>query len=145
MPDYTKAITPIDNCQIDYFYQYPESGFMLQEGVVHEVSIVAGDVTGNERTIKFNVILVDTIPPVFQIDTILFNSVAQYQNEHRTWHLYNWITASGDTLQSPNGFGFWGYYTMWEVAHLTEPCEPTSMRFVPWDSIPEDHPLYLVR
>ena len=142
LPDYTKAITVSDNCRVDYFYQFPESGFVISSGMVTEVSIVAGDDTGNERTIKFNVMLVDTIPPVFEVDTILFNSLSHYQHEYRTWHLYNWITAEGDTLQSPNGFGFWGYYTAHEVMNIEDPkCHPPQMTFVLRDSLPDGHPL----
>lgn len=143
LPDYTKVITVSDNCEVTYFYQFPESGFTLNIGAVTEVAIVAGDATGNERTIKFNVVLIDTIPPIFQVDTVLFNSLSQYQNEYKTWHLYNWITLQGDTLQSPNGFGFWGYYRNREALALASgaTCIPERSIFIPLEELPDDHPL----
>lgn len=142
LPDYTEAITVSDNCNIDYFYQYPESGAVITAGVVTEVSIVAGDVSGNEKTIHFNVLLVDTIPPEFHVDTILFNSLSQYQNEYRTWHLYNWVTSKGDTLKSPNAFGFWGYYTATELLSIQDPkCHPPTSTFVAYEDLPDGHPL----
>jgi len=142
LPDYTEVISVSDNCGISYFYQFPESGSVLQLGDVTEVSIVAGDISGNERTIKFNVFLVDTIPPEFHVDTVLFNSLSQYQNEYQTWHLYNWITANGDTLQSPEGFGFWGYYTATEIMNIDDPkCSPPISTFVAFEDLPDGHPL----
>ncbi len=142
LPDYSDVITAVDNCELTYYYQYPESGQVLGAGSVTEVSVVAGDATGNEHTIKFNVLVVDTIPPVFLIDTILFNSLSHFQNQYRTWHLYNWITSQGDTLSSPEGFGFWGYYTGRDVMYIGDPkCHPPEMTFIPYDSLPDDHPL----
>lgn len=110
LPDYTKIIEPIDNCAISYFYQHPDSGFELQEGVVTEVSIVAGDATGNERTIQFNVVVIDTVPPWFRIDSTMFQNLTDYQDERRTWHLTRFIHPNGDTTLNPDGFGLWGYY-----------------------------------
>lgn len=104
LPDYTKVITPIDNCDIRAFYQVPNSGFTLTEGVVTEVSIVAIDGTGNQRTVKFNVILVDTIAPTFLIDSVLLDGLSHYQNDIRTWCFYYFITARGDTLLTPEGW-----------------------------------------
>ena len=114
LPDYTKIITPHDNCAVDYFYQQPDSGFELQEGVVTEVSIVTGDATGNERTIKFKVMLIDTIVPWFEVDTVLFKNLTDYQDETRTWHFTRFIHPNGDTTLTPEGFGLWGYYTRTE-------------------------------
>ncbi len=105
LPDFTQAITPIDNCDIRSFYQQPNSGTSLVEGVVTEVRIVAIDGTGNSRTIKFNVILIDTIAPIFEIDSVLLDATSQYQNERRTWHLWRFITARGDTLLTDEGWG----------------------------------------
>ena len=104
LPDFTKAITPIDNCDIRSFYQQPNSGTLLVEGVVTEVRIVAIDGTGNSRTVKFNVILIDTIAPTFEIDSILLDATSHYQNEVRTWHLWQFITARGDTLLTDEGW-----------------------------------------
>jgi len=145
LPDYTKVVTPTDNCEVSYFYQYPMSGSVLNVGTVTEVSIVAGDPTGNERTIKFSVVVVDTIPPSFVIDTVLLNSLSHYQDEIRTFHFVRWITARGDTLVNPSGFGFWGYYTNYDVLTL-DVAKGTFMgsTFVPWNEVSPDHPLYLV-
>jgi len=142
LPDYTSVVEAVDNCEVEYFYQYPESGTVLTVGTVTEVRMVAGDASGNERTLRFNVVVVDTLPPVFNVDTVLLNSLGQYQNEYRTWHLYNWVTARGDTLQDPEGFGLWGYYTARSAASITVPtCSAERMRWVPYDSLPPGHPL----
>jgi len=143
LPDYSSAIVPTDNCDVTYFYQFPASGALLLVGDVTEVSVVAGDASGNEHTIRFNVMLVDTIPPSFMVDTLLFNSLAHYQNETRTFHLTNWIGANGDTLQSPSDFGFWGYYTAKDVANIDiAKGSFASNTFVPWYEVDKDHPLY---
>ena len=143
LPDYSSAIVPTDNCDVTYFYQFPASGALLLVGDVTEVSVVAGDATGNEHTIRFNVMLVDTIPPSFMVDTLLFNSLAHYQNEVRSFHLTNWIGTNGDTLQSPEGFGFWGYYTAKDVANIdVAKGSFASNTFVPWYEMDKDHPLY---
>jgi len=143
LPDYSSAIVPTDNCDVTYFYQFPASGALLLVGDVTEVSVVAGDATGNEHTIRFNVMLVDTIPPSFMVDTLLFNSLAHYQNEVRSFHLTNWIGTNGDTLQSPEGFGFWGYYTAKDVANIdVAKGSFASNTFVPWYEVDKDHPLY---
>ncbi len=140
--DYTQAIRVTDNCRVAYFYQWPESGTVIGPDSITTVSIVAGDGTGNESTIRFNILVIDTLPPVFEIDTVLFNSLSHYQNEYQRWHLHNWVTATGDTLDSPEGFGLWGYYTAREVMNIEKPkCHPVSMSFVSYDSLPEGHPL----
>lgn len=72
LPDYLTRVTASDNCVLAHLIQIPEAGTILtSENVVTDVQIRATDNTGNHTSINFNVILIDTIPPVLTVDTTL--------------------------------------------------------------------------
>jgi hypothetical protein len=55
-----------DNCKIASIIQYPAAGKILNaDSMIINVIIRATDVSGNSAYINFNVMLIDTIPPVF--------------------------------------------------------------------------------
>jgi hypothetical protein len=70
LPDYLTKVTATDNCVLASLIQIPEGGSILTN-MVNQVEIRATDNTGNHTSINFNVILIDTIPPVITVDTTL--------------------------------------------------------------------------
>lgn len=104
LPDYFQDIVVSDNCCLDYFIQTPPSGQKLIPGEDMTVTIEAGDCYGNTRSMSFDVVIIDTIPPSFHYDSTLFLPTGMYQNNIRTYHFYTVIdSASIDSL---------GNYTM---------------------------------
>lgn len=93
LPDYTQAITVRDNCQVASFFQVPVSGTLIEGGEDVQVTITAIDWMGNERTMMFDVIGIDTISPTFHYDSVLFIPSGMYQNEFRTYHFYTLINS----------------------------------------------------
>lgn len=72
LPDYLTKVTATDNCVLASLIQIPEAGTILStNNIVNDVQIRATDNTGNHTSINFNVILIDTIPPVITVDTTL--------------------------------------------------------------------------
>lgn len=67
LPDYLPMVTATDNCSLASLTQIPEGGTVLTEQI-SGVEIRATDNTGNHTSINFNVILIDTIPPVITVD-----------------------------------------------------------------------------
>lgn len=72
LPNYLTKVTATDNCVLAHLIQIPEAGTILTAAMpVTDVQIRATDNTGNHTSINFNVILIDTIPPVITVDTTL--------------------------------------------------------------------------
>lgn len=67
LPDYLTKVTATDNCNLASLIQIPEGGSILTN-IVNEIEIMATDNTGNHTSINFNVILIDTIPPIITVD-----------------------------------------------------------------------------
>jgi hypothetical protein len=90
LPDYTKKVRVTDNCRIDTIFQIPGVGYILD--AVNQrvnVTITARDAFGNESYMMFEVIAVDTIPPIIEPDSSMLTSYKTYQNNlmkiyHRT-------------------------------------------------------------
>lgn len=69
LPDYLPWVTATDNCALASLIQIPEPGTVLtSDNAVTPVEIRATDNTGNHTSVKFNVILIDTIPPIITVD-----------------------------------------------------------------------------
>ena len=67
LPNYLTKVTATDNCNLASLIQIPEGGSILTN-IVNEIEIRATDNTGNHTSINFNVILIDTIPPIITVD-----------------------------------------------------------------------------
>lgn len=65
--DYTGMVVASDNCDVPIINQYPPPGDTILVTTVVEIS--ATDVTGNSRTMTFDVVLIDTIAPTIQMDS----------------------------------------------------------------------------
>lgn len=73
LPDYTPKVHATDNCVLVSILQTPAPGFLLNSAqMIQNVVIKATDKSGNSSQINFNVILLDTIPPVITVDTSLY-------------------------------------------------------------------------
>lgn len=94
LPDYSKAITVRDNCCVRHIYQTPMSGQKLVPGEDITVRLQAMDCYGNKKSMQFDVVLIDTIPPTFFYDSTLFFPAGMYQNENRTYLLYFTVDSS---------------------------------------------------
>jgi len=72
LPDYTPRVTVSDNCRVVSLVQTPAPGFLLTADTpIANVVIKATDTGGNSTQINFNVMLIDTIPPVMTVDSTL--------------------------------------------------------------------------
>ena len=72
LPDYLTKVTATDNCSLASLIQIPQAGTVLTASqTVTDVEVRATDSHGNHTSINFNVILIDTIPPVITVDTTL--------------------------------------------------------------------------
>ena len=66
LPDYTTIVPVSDNCEVVSYTQTPNAGTLLTTtNPSVTVNLVVTDVQGNVSTANFDVILLDTIPPVF--------------------------------------------------------------------------------
>jgi hypothetical protein len=75
LPDYTPKVTATDNCNLASLIQTPAPGFLLgPEHMIANVVIKATDSSGNSSQVGFDVILVDTIPPVITADNTLLTA-----------------------------------------------------------------------
>lgn len=93
LPDYSQAVEVRDNCCVAGFTQDPPSGMMLAPGNEIIVTLTAMDCYGNSRSMTFDVVTVDTIPPTFHYDSTQFIPSGMYQNEMRTWKFYTVIDS----------------------------------------------------
>jgi len=67
LPDYRDAVIVTDNCEGVIIQQTPAAGFILDVATpVIDVEIKAVDIFGNESSITFNVVAVDTIYPTIE-------------------------------------------------------------------------------
>jgi len=72
LPDYLTKVTATDNCSLASLIQIPEAGTILTASqTVTDVEIRATDSQGNHTSVNFNVILIDTVPPIITVDTTL--------------------------------------------------------------------------
>jgi hypothetical protein len=72
LPDYLTRVTATDNCTLASLIQIPQAGTVLTSAtIVTDVQIRATDIHGNHSSVNFNVILVDTIPPIITVDSAL--------------------------------------------------------------------------
>ena len=66
LPDFTGIVVASDNCDVPIITQLPQPGDTIL--VTTEVEIIAIDATGNSRSMTFDVVLIDTIPPTMQLN-----------------------------------------------------------------------------
>lgn len=93
LPDYVNMVVVRDNCEVISVTQYPAPGTVIS--ITTGVQIIAIDNSGLEATALFDVILIDTIPPVITMDT----SLARFQDAQmmETYkEFYAWVQEKGD-------------------------------------------------
>ncbi len=73
LPDYLTRVTATDNCVLASLVQIPEAGTILTEPI-NNIRIRATDNFNNFTEINFDVILIDTIPPVITADNTLLTT-----------------------------------------------------------------------
>jgi hypothetical protein len=72
LPDYRDAVIARDNCVITSLVQSPLPGTVLDAGNPYvNVTIVATDLSNNKSSVNIDVVIVDTTPPIMEIDTSL--------------------------------------------------------------------------
>ena len=85
LPDYRNKVTATDNCGPVTLTQTPEAGYILgYPGLTVKVTIRATDNSKNYKQIKFDVTLLDTIPPVIDSTGLLVDTEMD-----RIEYLYN--------------------------------------------------------
>lgn len=116
LPNYLNAVSVSDNCEVVSFTQTPAPGFLLdKDNLEIQVTLKAIDNSGNENVSIFNVILFDTISPVFHYpDSMLSYSVKQisemflvfekWQQENimEFMNYFNWQILEIDTIKYTN-------------------------------------------
>lgn len=103
LPNYLPAVDVLDNCGNATLTQEPLPGTILNaDNPYVQVKITATDISGNTDVERFDVMLMDTIPPEIIIDTALLNS---------------WIPPIANdsmilvTITGPGNKGSWGAFT----------------------------------
>ena len=67
VPNYLDSVVVTDNCQLQSVTQLPVAGTILNgANQSTQVVILAEDVFGNQAALNFELILLDSIPPVIQ-------------------------------------------------------------------------------
>ena len=129
LPNYLPDITVLDNCEGVILTQIPLPGYILNAANPYtEVIITAKDISGNLDVERFDVVLIDTIPPEIIMDSSMFitdiestsqimtayhNSLGQFRDQHggmdSTFYKKQLVTISGPGYNSDN-FGI--FYNM---------------------------------
>lgn len=132
LPDYTKVVTVWDNCEITSFTQTPEPGTILNRyNLLINVTLKAIDNSGNESQSKFNVILLDTLSPVFYYpDSMLVYNINTMSNIYLTFEC--WIKE--------NMLDF-VYYAKWDSIGL----EPLKTYYPPIELTDQEIQSYTLR
>ena len=72
LPDYRDAVIARDNCVITSLVQAPLPGTILDASNPYvNVTIVATDISNNSSSVNIDVVIVDTTPPIMEVDTSL--------------------------------------------------------------------------
>jgi len=127
LPNYLIYFDVFDNCGGAIPTQNPPAGYILDAGSPYvEVTIEAVDISGNINTRRFDVVLLDTMPPEIRVDSSFFTLTWQqnkailmtYQhnieNHMRRYYRQYWDSIKYDhnlvTWQSLNHTYAAGYY-----------------------------------
>jgi hypothetical protein len=132
LPDYTKVVTVSDNCELISFIQTPLPGTILNRyNLQVNVILTAIDNSGNESESKFNVILLDTLSPVFHYpDSMLVYSISTMSSIYLTFE--KWIRE--------NMLDF-VYYSNWDSIGI----EPLKIYYPPVELSDEEIQSYINR
>jgi len=84
LPNYLQAVSVLDNCGNATLTQEPLPGTILDASNPYiQVKIVATDISGNTDIERFDVLLMDTIPPeIIIIDSTLFNNTTVFYHKN---------------------------------------------------------------
>ena len=90
LPNYLSFVTVRDNCEVTSVVQLPEPGLILDSSnPVVEVEITATDNFDNSSSIVFNVLILDTIPPVITLDSSLMSyNLENVRDLYKATHYY---------------------------------------------------------
>jgi len=92
LPDFTGIVVTSDNCDVPIIEQTPNPGTILFSSTNVEIRAIDG--TGNERSISFDVVLIDTIPPTIQLNPEWSYTPKEVGNMYRTF--YGWVQYNKD-------------------------------------------------
>jgi hypothetical protein len=75
LPNYLPWVYATDNCLLASIVQTPAAGTILNpQNMIANVVIRATDASGNSSQITFNVMLIDTVPPIITVDDTLLTA-----------------------------------------------------------------------
>lgn len=93
LPDYRDMVFVSDNCNVQGISQFPLPGDPIS--TTTQVSIRATDEQGNDRVMSFEVILLDTIPPLMQLNPEWQGYTnTEIGNMYKVY--YGWVQGQGD-------------------------------------------------
>lgn len=84
LPDYTSIVTVRDNCAVAGITQSPDPGLIISANT--PVTLTAADMAGNETSMTFDVVLLDTIPPTMQLDSAWAYTDEEVGDMYRTFY-----------------------------------------------------------
>jgi len=97
LPDYRSRVTVRDNCDGWTLMQSPLPGTLLNAAnPFMAVTLLATDFSSNTDKVEFDVVLLDTIPPVIEVDTSKFT----YTAEQRSSLLTAYHTSLGKEMHA---------------------------------------------
>lgn len=104
IPDYQPLVIVDDNCEIAVIDQVPFPGAVIVNTTA--VQITAIDVSGNQSSVSFNVVLLDTIAPTIQLDTTWTGYTDREVGDmFRT--VFGWVQIKGVEFNSVLPFDEW--------------------------------------
>lgn len=92
IPDYSEMVVVQDNCNTPTLYQTPLPGTTISETV--QVEMRAVDIYGNQSSVNFDVVLLDTIPPNIMMNPEWVGySTREVGDMYKTF--YCWVQKEG--------------------------------------------------
>lgn len=127
LPNYLPAVSVLDNCENATLTQEPLPGTILDAGNPYiKIIIKAKDISGNEDTESFDVVLMDTIPPEIIIDTSLLSYTKQQQSLLFTaW--YNSVRNDMYSANLPDSIYSPGLDSWYKLPNLKEVFDSMEM------------------
>ena len=93
LPDYLPMVIVGDNCDVATVTQTPMSGIVISGTT--QVEIAAIDGTGNKKSVFFDVVMIDTIPPTIELNPDWVGySDKEVGDMYKVF--YGWVQEMGD-------------------------------------------------
>ena len=93
LPDYLPMVIVGDNCDVATVTQIPMSGIVISGTT--QVEIAAIDGTGNKKSVFFDVVMIDTIPPTIELNPDWIGYSDQEVGDMYKVY-YGWVQEHGD-------------------------------------------------